>query len=110
VGLELHAQDLAGQRGQLGHGSRQLHATALAAATGVDLGLDDPDRAAQLLGGFLGFAHAERGMAPRHRHAVRAQQFLGLVFVDLHRGSSFEGGAGAAPATPGASQADSRRM
>jgi hypothetical protein len=51
----------------------------------VDLGLDDPHRAAEFLRGLFGLAHAERGMAARHRHAVRAQQFLGLVFVDLHR-------------------------
>jgi hypothetical protein len=52
----------------------------------VDLRLDDPDLAAELLRGLDGLAHAEGGVAARHRHAVRAQDFLGLVFVDLHRG------------------------
>jgi hypothetical protein len=50
----------------------------------VDLRLDDPDAAAEFLRRLLGLAHGEGGVAARHRHAVRAQQFLGLVFVDVH--------------------------
>mgnify|MGYP000054660432 CR=1 FL=1 len=39
-----------GQRLQDDRRSRQLHAAALAATAGVDLGLDDPYLAAEILG------------------------------------------------------------
>ena len=61
VGDELHAEDLAGERRDLGFRARQLDAAALAAAAGVDLRLDDPDRAAELLRRLGRFADAERG-------------------------------------------------
>jgi hypothetical protein len=83
---QLHAQDLRGQLRELGGRARELDAATLAAAAGVDLRLDHPQRAAQPLCGFLGFADAEGRVAARHRHPVLAQQLLGLVFVDLHRG------------------------
>jgi hypothetical protein len=43
VRLELHAEDLAGQRLTSSIELGELDAAALAAAAGVDLGLDDPD-------------------------------------------------------------------
>ena len=84
---QLHAQDLAGQRLDLVDRAGQLDAAALAAATGVDLGLDDPDRAAELLGGFHRLLHGEGRDAARHRHTEVAQDFLALVLVNLHEGS-----------------------
>ena len=88
VRLQLHAEDLAGQLLQVVHRARELDAAALAAAAGVDLGLDDPDAAAEFLSGFHRLLHRERGVAARHGHAELAQEFLALVFVDLH-GSVF---------------------
>jgi hypothetical protein len=83
---QLHAQNVAGTRldvlQRLGH----LHAAALAAATRVNLRLHDPHRAAQLLGGRHRLINRERRYASRHRHVELAQNFLALVFVDLHRG------------------------
>ena len=59
---------------------------SLAAAAGVDLGLDGAHRGAErreCSGGFLGGpSHA----ASQHRHAGRPQQILRLVFVNLHAG------------------------
>ena len=63
----------------------ELDAAALAAAAGVDLRLDHPDRAAEPLRRLAGFANAECRVAAGHRHAELAQDFLALVFVDLHR-------------------------
>jgi hypothetical protein len=57
----------------------------------VDLRLDDPDRAAELLRGFDCFLHRERRNAARHGHPKIAQDFLGLVFVNLHEASLREG-------------------
>ena len=76
VGLELHAED--------GRGfvltSSMLLATftppPLATVACMDLGLHDPDRATELLGGFDGFLHREGGDATRHRHAKLAQDLL----------------------------------
>ena len=58
---------------------------ALAAAAGVDLGLHDGERAAQLVNA----AAASSGVAatlPRHGDAGLAEQLFGLVFVDFHCG------------------------
>ena len=70
-----------------------LEAT-LAAATGVDLRLDDDDgvagRLEQLVGGGARLVRAEDDARERDGHAERAQQLLALVFVDLHvAGCSF---------------------
>jgi hypothetical protein len=82
---QLHAQDLLGQTTHVVQALGDLHAAALAAATRVDLRLHDPHRAAQLLCGFHRLLHRERRVAARHRHVELAQDFLALVFVDLHR-------------------------
>ena len=84
VGHQLHAQNI-GRTGlhvinRLGH----FHATAFAAATRVDLRLDDPNRATQFLRRFDGFLHSESRDAAGHRNAELAQEFLALVFVDFH--------------------------
>ena len=91
VSDELHAEDLAGELRDLGLRARQLDASALAAAAGVDLRLDDPDRAAQLLRRLGGLAHAEGRIAARHRDAEAGKDLLALVFVNLHRTSACGG-------------------
>ncbi len=67
----------------LGVGAELLE-LALAAAAGVDLRLDDPQRSGQLLGGGDRFLDAHRGMAGGHRHAELREQLFGLIFVDVH--------------------------
>src|ERR1700733_215090 len=61
-----------------------FHAAGFAAAPGMDLRLDDPDRSAEFIGGLLGLVDVESRYAARHRHAEFAQYSLGLVFVDIH--------------------------
>jgi hypothetical protein len=80
-----HAEHSLGFLPYIFNGLDHFHATALAAATGMYLRLHHPDRAAQLLGCFHGLRNAEYGNAPRHRHAEAAQNFLGLVLVNVHR-------------------------
>ncbi|MNT73263.1 hypothetical protein D3C72_2119470 [compost metagenome] len=81
---QLHAEDLLSQLlhivDRLGH----LHATALAAAACVDLGLHHPNRATQLLCGFHCFLHSESGNATRNGHTELTQDFLALVFMNFH--------------------------
>jgi hypothetical protein len=57
---------------------------ALAAASGVDLGLHDEHRAAQLLRRRDRLVGGEGGLAAGHVHAERAQDGLGLVLVNVH--------------------------
>src|SRR6185369_16192057 len=92
VGDELHAEDLAGELRHLGLRARELDAAALAATAGVDLRLDDPDGAAELLRRLGRFADTECGIAARHGDAESGKDLLALVFVDLHRGSTAESG------------------
>src|SRR5690606_1108918 len=66
---QLHAQDLAGQLAHLVDGAGQLDAPALATATGMDLGLHDPDGPAQLGGGGHGFVDRVGRDAAGYRHA-----------------------------------------
>ena len=84
VGDELHAEDFGRTLLDLVDRARQLHAAALAAPTGVNLGLHDPDRAAERLCRLDRVVDAERGNSARHRHAEATKDFLALVFVDLH--------------------------
>ena len=62
---------------------RDLHATAFAAAAGMNLGLDD-DAAADLLRRSLGFFNGVGHFASRHRDVVLGQDRLGLIFMDFH--------------------------
>ena len=80
------ARRLAGDVLDLLQAARELDAARLAATTRVHLRLDHPHRAAQLLCGFDRFVNRECGDAPGHRNVELAQDFLALVFVDLHRG------------------------
>ncbi len=58
--------------------------TALATATGVNLGLDDPDRSSEVAGDSLGLFGRVGDTAARHRHAEFGQQLFGLIFMDIH--------------------------
>src|SRR3954467_800956 len=50
----------------------------------MDLRLDHPHAAAELLRRVERFFDAERGEPARRRHAILPEDFLALVFVDLH--------------------------
>ena len=50
----------------------------------MDLCLDDPNRATQLLGGFNRLLNGKGGDATGHRNAKLTQDFLALVFVNFH--------------------------
>ncbi len=77
---------------------RQAHATlfagvgllelALAAAAGVDLRLDHPERPVKLARGGLGLFGAQHRAAVADRGAIAAQQGLGLIFMDVHLSGS----------------------
>ena len=95
VGDERAAEHLLRLVGGLGDRLGDAHAAlvagggllelALAAAAGVDLRLDHPDRPVELAGGGLGLVGLQHHAAVGHRHAVLLQELLGLVFVNVHR-------------------------
>ena len=58
----------------------------LAAAAGMDLRLDHPDRPAEGACGSLRLVGARDEAAIADRRAILPQQRLGLVFVDVHHG------------------------
>jgi len=60
------------------------HATALAAAAGMDLCLDHPDRTAKLLRSLDRFFDIEAWDTPWHRHTIALQDFFALILVDFH--------------------------
>ena len=68
----------------LGHGFHHLHAAALAAPARMDLGFHHPDGAGLAFGGFHRFINGKSRDALAGRHAEGAQNFLGLVFVNVH--------------------------
>jgi hypothetical protein len=74
--------EVLGLVGRLG----QLDAAALAAAAGVDLRLDDHDRAAETPCNFGGLGRREGHFAARHGDAVLGQNRFRLILVDFHRG------------------------
>ena len=66
-----------GLRGEFGE-------LALAASAGVDLRLHHVERPGQLLRRRDGFGHGHRRISGRHGDPVLGEQFLGLVFVNVH--------------------------
>jgi hypothetical protein len=82
--LELHAQNVTGQALDIVNGLGNLDAAALAAATGVNLRLHDPDGAAELLSGFHRLLNCKSRDAAGYWHTELAQNFFALVFVDFH--------------------------
>jgi len=89
VGDELHAQDVLGVLLGFLAGLGYLHAAALAAASGVNLRLDDDAGSAldkQLAGHRGGFLQRVRHLALGHGNAVLGQDLLCLILVNLHVG------------------------
>ena len=97
AGLHRHqrvAEHVVRRRAHLVGGLGQPHAAlgvrtellklALAAAAGVDLRLDDVERAGELARRRDRLVDAHRGVAGGDGDAERRQQFLGLVFVNVH--------------------------
>jgi hypothetical protein len=87
VRFQLHAEDRVRVAAHLFAGLGDLDAAALAAAAGVDLRLHDPHLAAELVGRFHGLLDAEARDSARCRDTEFAEDFLRLVFVDLHPGT-----------------------
>jgi hypothetical protein len=56
-----------------------------AATTSVNLRLNNPNWAAELLRGFYRFLHRERGDAAWHWYTELTQDFLALVLMDFHK-------------------------
>ena len=81
---QLHAEHVAGELLHVLDGLGHLHTTALATAAGMNLCLDHPHGASQLLGGFHGFLHGECRNSPWDRHAELTQDFLALILMNLH--------------------------
>ena len=84
VGLELHTQDFAGDALDVIDGLGNLDATTLTTATGVDLGLNDPHGATEFLCSFYRLLYGKGRNATRNGHTKLTQDFLALVFVNLH--------------------------
>src|SRR5690606_3388560 len=81
---QVHAEHAFGLGTDVVDRLHDLDAAALAAAAGMDLGLDHPDRSAKRLCCCDRFIDRERRLSSRHRHAVAAKDFLRLMFVYVH--------------------------
>ncbi len=68
---------------------RQFNKLALAAPAGVNLRLHDIERPRQLRRRCHRLVDAHRRKARRHRHTEFRQQFLGLIFVNVHGAGPF---------------------
>src|ERR1019366_3650116 len=86
MGDERHADHVAGDPLGLVRRAGELDAAALAAATRVDLLLDDDNRAAKTAGNLASFGGGEGDFALGNRHAVARKNRFTLIFVDFHRG------------------------
>ncbi len=82
--MRLHLIQVEGQADATLRFGGQFLELALAAPTGVDLRLHDIERPGQLLGGFDGFIDRESGVTGGDRRAIFRQQFLRLIFVNVH--------------------------
>ena len=63
---------------------RALYPARLAATAGVHLRLDHPELAAERLRGSECLIGAVSHPSGRHRHAVAGEDFLRLIFVQIH--------------------------
>ena len=84
VALDVHPEDLGRAVGGLLRVAGQLDAAGLAAAAGLDLGLDDDRPAAELLGGRAGLVRRRGDLGVQHRYAVRGEQIARLVLEQIH--------------------------
>ena len=84
MGDQRHAENFSRVVAHFVQGLGDLYAAALAAATGVDLRLHHPYLAAELFGRLHRFVHGKARHAARCGHTVLAQDFLTLVFVNVH--------------------------
>ncbi len=85
---QAHAQNLGSAIAHLINTPRELDSASFPTASGVDLRLDDPYRAADRLCGPDGFVDVECHLANGDGHIVLFQNLFGLVFMNLHRVSS----------------------
>ncbi len=67
--------------------SREFHATGFAAATGMHLGLDDPEPAPELFRSRARFLRGGGHLPSRHRNSELSEEGLGLVLVKIQRES-----------------------
>ena len=75
------------RRGILAHGLRvlrELHSTGLTTASGVNLRFHHTQTTAQLSGSGLGFFRSGGDFPAEHGHPIFAQDFFGLILVDVH--------------------------
>src|SRR5574343_777241 len=81
---QLHAQDLAGVFAHFFERGCDFDATTLATATGVNLGLDHPDLAAQGVGCLDRGVNGGAVNPARNGDAEFLQDLLALIFVNFH--------------------------
>src|SRR5574343_483253 len=81
---QLHTEDLAGVFANFFERGGNLDTAALATATGVNLGLDHPDLAAQGFGCLSRVVDGRAVNPARNRNAEFLQDLLALIFVNFH--------------------------
>jgi hypothetical protein len=81
---QMHAQYLLRCAAHLFLRARHLYTSTLATSAGMDLRLHHPHRTAQLLSSSQRLINTETRHPTRSRDAELAQNFLALVFVNLH--------------------------
>ena len=91
VALDVEAEDVAGVEPRFVRVLGELHPTGLAPAAHLDLGLDD-DRIADALGRGDRVVDVVDCNTGRHGDPVPREQLLALVFEQIHRCSSKNGG------------------
>ena len=84
MGDEHPAEHRARRRYRLVAPGADLHAACLAAPAGMNLRLDHPDRAAELVDRGLDTLRLQHRNAARDRHPEPRQHLLGLIFVEVH--------------------------
>lgn len=84
IGHQIGADQGLGDFGGFFAALHHFHATCLATATGVDLGLHNGKLATQLVVSSGGFFRRVSQNALLHRQAVLGQQLFRLVFVQVH--------------------------
>jgi hypothetical protein len=78
------AEKLPGRVRGFGGAGNGLDAASFAASAGMDLGFDNQFARRQLSRNRFRFFGRKRHAAIGHRHAEAAEEFFGLVFVNVH--------------------------